>query len=103
MDVSVNATSLVGATGENFTRYMRDLNQATNGEQSIPYGYEVSTVKSIIASKENQDIYDQTFARNEYLSDKMSKMNRTENLDIYNETGIKAINKGKGKNIDITA
>ena len=33
----------------------------------------------------------------------MSKMNRTEDIDIYNETGIQTINKGKGRSIDISA
>lgn len=101
MDVS--ATGLVGAAGETFTQYIKDLNQATMGQKSIPYGYEADTVKGIVSAKQNQDIYDETFVRNEHNSDKLSKMNGTANIDIYNETGIKAVSKGKGRNIDISA
>tara|TARA_Y100000590_G_C15297480_1_gene854970 strand:+ start:250 stop:561 length:312 start_codon:yes stop_codon:yes gene_type:complete len=103
MDTSFSATSLVGFSSENFSNYVKNLNQATNGQKSIPEGYQPDTVKDIYEIKSNQKMYDDTFSRNKEVTDNMSKMNRTEDIDIYNETGIQTINKGKGRSIDISA
>lgn len=102
MDMSIQATSLVGSTGDKFSQFVNDLGQATMGKENIPAGYNTDTVKSIASSKANQDLYDQTFATNEHNSDKMAKMNGTENIDIYNKTGIKSAAELKGSRIDIS-
>lgn len=103
MDTSFEATSLVGFSSENFSNYVKKLNQATNGQKSIPEGYQPDTVKDIYDIKSNQKIYDETFSRNKENNDNMSKLNRTEDINIYNETGIQTINKGKGRRINVTS
>ena len=101
---------LIGNMGEGFVDYMQKLNQATNGSQSLPAGYNPDTVKSIISNKESQDLYDQMKVTAEINREKTYQINQTRDLDIYSDTGINTINKfaqpdrapRRGQNVDIS-
>ena len=101
--------SIVGAASEYLADYMKQVKQATNGQQKLPDNYEQPLVNDIMANKQRQEMHDSTYYRNKRNHEQNDRIQNFDKIDLFKEEGIHSINKyGKpegierlGKNIDI--
>jgi hypothetical protein len=87
----------ISSGSEMFLQYAQKINLATGGKQSVPFGYDAKSFKSINATNKTQQLHEQTEQSAKVNKNKFESQTQTssdpEKANKYNEK--------KGQNIDI--